>query len=93
MKKRYLIGATTLSFLMLPFAAFAEGTASNMDSFSVDNLTTIMNTLTSTINVGTIVPMLAAILTVGVVFVFLWWGVRKALASIMGSVKKGRVRV
>ena len=40
-----------------------------------------------------IVAVLAAVVGAGIVFVFLWWGVRLAFRSIMGAVKNGTLSI
>lgn len=44
-------------------------------------------------SVSEIVSTLASIVTAGVGFIFLWWGVRKAFRAIMSAVRKGRMGV
>lgn len=40
-----------------------------------------------------IVGVLASVVGAGIVFVFLWWGVRLAFRSIMGAVKNGTLSI
>lgn len=40
-----------------------------------------------------VVAVLAAVVGTGVVFVFLWWGIRLAFRSIMGAVKNGTLSI
>lgn len=53
----------------------------------------VMSAMTSQISVSTIVGVLATLVTAGIGLVFLWWGVRKAVGSLMGSFRSGRIRL
>lgn len=53
----------------------------------------VIAAMTSQISVGTVVGVLATLVTAGIGLVFLWWGVRKAVGSLMGSFRSGRIRL
>ena len=53
----------------------------------------VITAMTSQINVTTVVGVLATLVTAGIGLVFLWWGVRKAVGSLMGSFRSGRIRL
>lgn len=53
----------------------------------------VITAMTSQISVGTVVSVLASLVTAGIGLVFLWWGVRKAVGSLMGSFRSGRIRL
>ena len=53
----------------------------------------VISAMTSQISVSTIVGVLATLVTAGIGLVFLWWGVRKAVGSLMGSFRSGRIRL
>lgn len=53
----------------------------------------VITAMTSQISVGTVVGVLATLVTAGIGLVFLWWGVRKAVGSLMGSFRSGRIRL
>lgn len=53
----------------------------------------VIAAMTSQISVSTIVGVLATLVTAGIGLVFLWWGVRKAVGSLMGSFRSGRIRL
>lgn len=53
----------------------------------------VITAMTSQISVSTVVGVLATLVTAGVGLVFLWWGVRKAVGSLMGSFRSGRIRL
>ena len=53
----------------------------------------VINAMTPQISVSTVVGVLATLVTAGIALVFLWWGVRKAVGSLMGSFRSGRIRL
>lgn len=53
----------------------------------------IITAVTSNFSVSNIVAVLASVVVAGIVFVFLWWGIRLAFRSIMGAVKNGTLSI
>lgn len=53
----------------------------------------VISGVTSSFSVANIVAVLASVVAAGIVFVFLWWGVRLAFRSIMGAVKNGTLSI
>lgn len=53
----------------------------------------VISAMTSQISVASVVGVLATLVTAGIGLVFLWWGVRKAVGSLMGSFRSGRIRL
>jgi hypothetical protein len=53
----------------------------------------VINAMTGQISVSTVVATLATLVTAGIGLVFMWWGVRKAVGSLMGSFRSGRIRL
>lgn len=53
----------------------------------------VISAMTTQISVSTVVGVLATLVTAGIGLVFLWWGVRKAVGSLMGSFRSGRIRL
>lgn len=51
----------------------------------------VVDALTSQISVSTVVGVLATVVTAGIGLVFMWWGVRKAINSLMSAFKKGKM--
>lgn len=51
----------------------------------------VMTALTAQVSVSTIVAVLATLVTAGIGLVFMWWGVRKALRSLMSAFRKGKM--
>lgn len=60
---------------------------------SASDWASVIAAMTSQISVSTIVGVLASLVTAGIGLVFLWWGVRKAVGSLMGSFRSGRIRL
>lgn len=54
---------------------------------------TVIDSVVAQFSVSTIVQVLVSIVTAGIGFVFLWWGVRKAYRAIMSAVRRGRMGV
>lgn len=72
---------------LIPLADTVSGVVSASDWASV------ITAMTSQISVSTVVGVLATLVTAGIGLVFLWWGVRKAVGSLMGSFRSGRIRL
>lgn len=53
----------------------------------------VIDAVTASFSVANIVAVLAAVVSAGIIFVFLWWGVRLAFRSIMGAVKNGTLTI
>lgn len=53
----------------------------------------VITNVTSNFSTSNIIGVLASVVTSGIVFVFLWWGVRLAFRSIMGAVKHGSLSI
>lgn len=53
----------------------------------------IITNVVSVYSVANIVGVLASVVAAGIVFVFLWWGIRIAFRSIMGAVKNGTLSI
>lgn len=68
------------------------------DSVSAGTVTasdwaSVITAMTGQISVSTVVATLATLVTAGIGLVFMWWGVRKAVGSLMGSFRSGRIRL
>lgn len=53
----------------------------------------VIDAVTAQFSIANIVLVLASVVGAGIVFVFLWWGVRLAFRSIMGAVKNGTLSI
>lgn len=60
---------------------------------SPSDWSSIITSVTSNFSSGNIVQVLASVVGAGIVFVFLWWGIRLAFRSIMGAVKNGSLSI
>lgn len=58
---------------------------------SASDWSSVMSALTAQVSVSTIVGVLATLVTAGIGLVFMWWGVRKALRSLMSAFRKGKM--
>lgn len=77
--------STALQLIPLEGATTSVVTASDWAS--------VISAMTGQISVSTVVGVLATLVTAGIGLVFLWWGVRKAVGSLMGSFRSGRIRL
>lgn len=53
----------------------------------------VITALTGQISVSTVVAVLATTVAAGVGLVFMWWGLRKAVGTIMSAFRDGRMSV
>lgn len=67
----------------------AEGSAA-VDSSAWSS---IISAITNQISVTTVVGVLATIAGASVGLCFMWWGVRKAISSLMAAFKNGKFKV
>lgn len=51
----------------------------------------IFTALTAQVSPTTIIAVLTTLVTAGIGLVFMWWGIRKALRSLMAAFRKGRM--
>ena len=72
---------------LVPLADPVSGVVTASDWASV------ITAMTGQISVSTVVATLATLVTAGIGLVFMWWGVRKAVGSLMGSFRSGRIRL
>lgn len=54
---------------------------------------TVITAMTNQVSVETVVGVLATLVGAGIGLVFMWWGVRKALGSLMSAFRKGRLSI
>lgn len=73
---------------MTAFASEVTGTPVTADAWKP-----VIAALTSQISVSTVVAALATFVTAGIGLVFMWWGLRKGLRSLMSAFRKGRMSV
>lgn len=53
----------------------------------------VIAAMTGQISVATVVAVLATLVTAGIGLVFMWWGVRKAVGSLMKAFRSGRISI
>lgn len=63
------------------------------DPVSATDWEPVMTSITTQINVTTVVAVIASVAGAAVGLVFMWWGVRKAVKVLMSAFKKGKLRV
>lgn len=67
--------------------------AAEGDPVSASDWQSVITSITTQINVSTVVGVLASVAAAAVGLVFMWWGVRKAVKVLMSAFKKGKLRV
>lgn len=58
-----------------------------------DTFESVIEAILGQVSVENIVAVLASAAGIAIAFVFLWWGVRKVTAMVMGSARKGKISV
>lgn len=51
----------------------------------------VISAMTAQVSVSTVVGVLATLVAAGIGLVFMWWGVRKATASLMKAFRSGKI--
>ena len=87
MKRNIVTALVPVSSAALAVPAFAEGTT----IVTASDWSSVISSLTAQISVSTVVGVLATTVAAGVGLVFMWWGVRKAIRTIMAAFRKGRM--
>lgn len=72
----------------MPWILFASSTATPV---TASDWSSVISAMTGQISVSTIVGVLATLVAAGIGLVFMWWGVRKAIGSLMAAFRKGRM--
>lgn len=75
---------------LIPLADSAPAPAG---AVTASDWASVITAMTGQISVSTVVATLATLVTAGIGLVFMWWGVRKAVGSLMGSFRSGRIRL
>lgn len=71
---------------MMCFPAFAEET-----TVTATDWAPIITAITGQISVSTVVAVIASAIGAGIGLVFMWWGGRKAVSTLMAAFRKGKV--
>ena len=67
--------------------------ASSTATVTASDWSAVVEAMTGQISVSTIVATLAVFVGAVIGIVFMWWGVRKAVRTIMAAFRKGKVSV
>lgn len=85
-KSKYLVPAATAATALMAFPAFATETVVSSTDWAP-----IMTAITGQISVSTVVGVVASAISAGIGLVFMWWGGRKAVRTLMSAFRKGKV--
>lgn len=65
---------------------------SEVPAVTSDQIIGVLSGLTEQFSVANIIALIAGIIGFCIVFVFLWWGVRKGFRAAMSAIKSGKFR-
>lgn len=92
MKKVLAIVLSLVLALSLSVSAFASEASPSPSTANYDTVVKpIFDQILNQLSVSNIVSLLAAVIGAGIVFVFLWWAIRKGIKILMSAIRKGRV--
>lgn len=80
--------STGLMVLVPAIPAFASESSS---SVGPDAWKPVIDAMAAQLNVTTVIAVLASLVTAGIGLVFMWWGVRKAVSSLMAAFRNGKL--
>lgn len=89
-KYRALPVATGLISVAMCVPAFASDAGNTV---TASDWAPVITKLTAQISVSTIIAALATFMAAGIGLVFMWWGLRKAVRTIMAAFRKGKLSV
>lgn len=69
----------------------ASGGGGGFTATTASDWSSVISALTAQITVQSVVAVLATLVASGIGLVFMWWGVRKALRSLMAAFRKGKM--
>lgn len=87
MKRNVITALVPVASAGLALPVFADDPA----VVTASDWASVISSLTAQISVSTVVGVLATTVAAGVGLVFMWWGVRKAIRTIMAAFRKGRM--
>lgn len=90
-KLKYLAPAVGASTALMAFPAFAEGESQTVVSAS--DWSSVLTPLTAQISPSSVVAAIATFIAAGIGLVFMWWGVRKLVRTVMSAFRKGKLSV
>lgn len=91
MKKKLLcVLLSACMILSLAIPTFAEEVTAGTVDYAT-GVKPIFDEILKQLNVTNIVSLLASVIGAGIVFVFLWWAIRKGIKILMSAIRKGRV--
>lgn len=85
-KKYGSVPVATGLLSVMAFPAFAEETVVTSTDWAP-----IITAMTAQISVSTVVGVIATAIGAGIGLVFMWWGGRKAVRTLMSAFRKGKV--
>lgn len=87
MKKLLAICFAVVLALSFAVSAFAEDMTADYEN----GVKPVIDPILKQFSVANIVALLASVMGAGIVFVFLWWAIRRGIKILMAAIRKGRV--
>lgn len=89
--KRKLLAMPVAAGMTILSAVPAFASSGGDSAVSATDWSAILSSMTAQINVSTIVGVCATTITAGIGIVFMWWGARKLVRTIMSAFRKGKL--
>lgn len=86
-KKLFAVLMAVMVCMSMSVTCFADDGV----SVSYSDVKSIVDSITSVFKVNTIVAIIAGVLGSVMVFVFMWWAIRRVVKIAMAAIRKGRV--
>ena len=74
-------------------ASIAPAFAADGGIVTAADWATVITAMTGQISVSTVIGVLATLMTSAIGLVFMWWGVRKAIETLMSAFRSGQIHL
>lgn len=91
--KKRLMGFLLAAMVILSTFSVAFASEAGSTAVTAADINGVITAMTSQISVTTIMTVLVAAIGAAIGFVFMWWGVRKLLATFFSGFRKGKASV
>lgn len=89
--KKYAAVPVSTGLMSLAAVVPAYATDDTTTVVSASDWKPIIDAITAQISVSTVVGVIASAIAAGMGLVFMWWGGRKAVRTLMSAFRKGKV--
>lgn len=91
--RKMRVSAFAVPALAVPSLGLTAFASSGSTAVTAADWSTVISAVTDQISVSTVVGVLATLVAAGIGLVFMWWGVRKALRSLMSAFRSGKMKL